>query len=198
MREHVTPGKQTEREIAAWEVAKRAGLEDLVAPVIEYEHEDHGLGALIAWQVGEIAEHHPDPFDGEEDMARAAIFDYVIGNADRHKGNWLVGEDGKLRLIDHGLAFPDNVDKDTSSNQQFEEYFAGFFEAAKSDPPRYQFFLKAVRDTAEQFLKSRERIADAVTSVGLSDEARFGVDYRIGKLKSLLEQIEEAEEKAKE
>ena len=34
-----------------------------------------------------------------------ALFDEVIGNTDRHDGNWLEDENRKLWAIDHGLTF---------------------------------------------------------------------------------------------
>lgn len=39
----------------------------------------------------------------QRDIRRAILFDAVLGNTDRHGGNWLVDQDGKLVLIDHGL-----------------------------------------------------------------------------------------------
>ena len=52
----------------------------------------------------------------EEDYRKAAIFDFVIGNVDRHGGNFLYGletrkssdEPRRLRLIDHGMSFYDD------------------------------------------------------------------------------------------
>jgi len=41
-----------------------------------------------------------------EEVRAAGLFDAVIGNTDRHAGNYLYGDDGKLWLIDHGLSFP--------------------------------------------------------------------------------------------
>jgi hypothetical protein len=50
-------------------------------------------------------------FDGPEDAARAAVFDYLVGHSDRHYGNWLVEKgSGKPVLIDNGLAFPFKYD----------------------------------------------------------------------------------------
>jgi hypothetical protein len=91
LRDDIEPGQQTEREVAAWEVAKIVGMDDLVAPTIEREI-DGKRGALIAWQEGDLAFNlnTEDSFDGSEDLARAAIFDFVIGNSDRHARNWLV------------------------------------------------------------------------------------------------------------
>lgn len=39
----------------------------------------------------------------QRDIRRAILFDAVLGNTDRHGGNWLVDQEGKLILIDHGL-----------------------------------------------------------------------------------------------
>lgn len=45
------------------------------------------------------------PQDARMQMAEMELFDGVIGNTDRHGGNWLVDDTGKLWAIDHGLAF---------------------------------------------------------------------------------------------
>lgn len=42
----------------------------------------------------------------EQDYRRLALFDHVIGNLDRHGGNWLVDREGHPVPIDHGLSFP--------------------------------------------------------------------------------------------
>lgn len=39
----------------------------------------------------------------QRDIRRALLFDAVLGNTDRHGGNWLVDQHGKMVLIDHGL-----------------------------------------------------------------------------------------------
>ena len=124
MRDGIAVGQQTEREIGAWDVAKLVGMDDMVAPAVEREctvPEFNGYkrlaagtykGVLCRWQEGTPAKEINDDkkkYDGEEDLQRAAIFDIVIGNTDRHHGNWVIGDSGgKMRLIDHGLAFPEN------------------------------------------------------------------------------------------
>jgi len=118
-----------ESEVAAWEVAKLVGMDDMVPPAIIREIDVPGdprprrgygpgvkRGSLALWQEGRPAgdydpnespdAHNARVFDGQEDLQRAAMFDYIIGNQDRHEGNWVVGRaDGKIRLIDHNLAF---------------------------------------------------------------------------------------------
>ena len=41
--------------------------------------------------------------DSQRDVRRSILFDAVLGNTDRHSRNWMVTDDGKLVLIDHGL-----------------------------------------------------------------------------------------------
>ncbi|HEY4420319.1 MAG TPA: hypothetical protein VGN22_12410, partial [Pseudonocardia sp.] len=92
------------REIGAYRLAEELGWDDLVPPTTEW-HGPHGPGSVQEWVHGtqpgawEIAEY--ESFDRE----RTAVLDYVMGNTDRNPGNYL-GHLGRLRLIDHGLAFP--------------------------------------------------------------------------------------------
>jgi hypothetical protein len=64
-------------------------------------------GSLQAWQPGRQAGDSKEPYGKNPgDIGRAAVFDHVVGNTDRHQGNWMVDDAGKIHLIDHGLAFP--------------------------------------------------------------------------------------------
>lgn len=126
-------GQYYAREAAASDVADIIGLGDLVPPTVIREHEG-GKGSLQKFVSGaetaldkdsDIDDDGNSPkFDGEKDRARAAAFDYLIGNTDRHHGNWLVKGNGNLVLIDHGLAFPDSH-KEDNSNIDFVQAAAG-------------------------------------------------------------------------
>jgi phosphoinositide 3-/4-kinase-like protein len=42
--------------------------------------------------------------------AKVGLLDYLTNNADRHTGNWTIGQEGsEVYAIDHGLAFQDNI-----------------------------------------------------------------------------------------
>lgn len=52
-----------------------------------------------------------EPFDSltdeqKLDMQKIAVFDYIVGQTDRHGGNTWVGDDNKIYAIDNGFSFP--------------------------------------------------------------------------------------------
>jgi uncharacterized repeat protein (TIGR03843 family) len=57
---------------------------------IEHDDSEHALSLL---------ERFPD------DLRSIALFDMVVNNADRKAGHCLLGTDGRLYAIDHGLTF---------------------------------------------------------------------------------------------
>jgi hypothetical protein len=147
-----------EREVAAWEGAKILGIEDLVPAVVlrEVEGEEGSMADFVEGETaGLIAEEDPEDtaaliYDGSEDLARAAMFDYVYGNTDRHPGNWKVvrtkrqrdptpsmpsqkskddPKKTKMKLLDHGNIMPSSHIQD----------FAGG--DAKTGEHNYQMFM---------------------------------------------------------
>ena len=125
-------GTLAAREVAAYEVSQATGW-DLVPPTVMRDG-PLGLGACQLWvdevsdeaalRVGFVrADSLPGGWltiaaaqddDGEayllahaDDpaLARMALFDVVVNNADRKGGHVLHGRDGALRGIDHGVCF---------------------------------------------------------------------------------------------
>lgn len=109
-----------EREVLAARMDKVLGL-NLVAPtkLAKVEYTDPLTGETKVG-IGSLAEFVParDISDSDSvsawketpkgDRARMGIFDAVIGNLDRHRGNYLVTEDNRLKAIDHGYSFGDS------------------------------------------------------------------------------------------
>lgn len=170
-RNDISNGYQTEREVGAWEVAKLVGMDDLVTPAVKYEL-DGREGALLAWRDGELAKNiYPDSdaFDGKTDLQRSAAFDYVIGNEDRHQGNWLV-EGGKLQLIDHGLSFPDKGDNGALNRR--------FLARAVQEYGKEEIGKEFV----EPYVKAKNQIMESLTDLGLPKSSVDGVGRRIDEL----------------
>jgi len=167
----------TANELAAWEVAKLVGMEDMLgATVIRgvkgvNEHGKEGSdqkskGAVIEWRDGDVAMNFHDDikYDGARDLERAAIFDYALGNADRHTGNWLVTPKGKLQLIDHGLIFNYPSSKFISRLQQ------------TTVKPEIS------KDLVAPYVKNSQAISETLSRIGIVPQAIATMIKRINKL----------------
>jgi len=112
LRKGIEGGTMYRREAAASTVADLIGLDDLVPATTIREHKGK-LGSIQHFAEGAVEASKlgwgVNAYDGQQDAARAAAFDYLIGHSDRHKGNWMLQKE-KLVLIDNGLAFPKNHD----------------------------------------------------------------------------------------
>jgi len=172
-RDNIQPGQQTEREVGAWEVAKIVGLDEMVSPAIARDFGGQP-GVMLSWQNGTVAKNVSDSvrYDGKEDLAKAAVFDYIIGNEDRHGGNWVVSHGGNLKLIDHGLAFPEGK-YDPYSNQKM------------LDRAAYRLAGTSPHDYVQPYVKNTGAILTALGKLGLPQEAIAGVERRITQINAV-------------
>lgn len=108
-------GTYYKREAASYVIAKILGMDDLVLPTAVTQHKN-GPAVIrpIAFE-GNGKNAYKDSAVYDELVAdrathsRVAMFDVMIGNIDRHKGN-LVGVAGQnqWKLIDNGLILPES------------------------------------------------------------------------------------------
>jgi hypothetical protein len=98
-------------EIAAYELDKLLGLN--MVPVVVERRVDHELGAAVMWVEGvrswESVQPLPKPATWGFQLARMKMFDDLISNSDRNKGNLIVDADWHIYLIDHSRAFVTDV-----------------------------------------------------------------------------------------
>jgi hypothetical protein len=110
-------------EIAAYELDKL--LEMNMVPVVVERRVKGEVGAAVLWIKGvrswDTVSPLPKPPSFNRQVVRMKMFDCLIGNIDRNKGNLLVDAAWNLYLIDHTRAFvsdrklvspPDHVDQD--------------------------------------------------------------------------------------
>jgi hypothetical protein len=143
-------------DVAAFAVADLVGMGDIVpAAAIRTLKTPEGRlkGALCEWQEGVTAEQFMwGNVKGEaygssfHDVRRAAMFDWVIGNSDRHEGNWVV-DGSQLRLIDHNIAF--NRDS-----------FSMILDSAKTQVISESEFQSYVKPYMDNLPKIKTRLAD--------------------------------------
>jgi hypothetical protein len=94
-------------EIAAYEMDKLLGMN--MVPVVIERRVNNDLGAAVMWvenvRSWESVLPLPKPASWDFQLARMKMFDDLIGNSDRNKGNLIVDADWHIYLIDHSRAF---------------------------------------------------------------------------------------------
>jgi hypothetical protein len=97
-------GTLYKRERAAYLACKALGWEFIPLTVIR--DGPHGIGSVQLFVETEGPPHRPPLTDAHRpELARIALFDLIANNADRKAGHCLVGADGQVWGIDHGLTF---------------------------------------------------------------------------------------------
>ncbi len=99
-------GTLCKRETAAYEVSRALGWG--VVPPTVLRLGSRGLGSVQFFIEHDREAHY---FSASEDaryadaFRRLAIFDFIVNNADRKSGHCLIGVDGRVWAIDHGICF---------------------------------------------------------------------------------------------
>lgn len=94
------------REVAAYVVSRALGWPNVPATVLR--DGPYGVGSVQRFIPHDPQEHYftlAERFP--EEFRRVAAFDMVVNNADRKSGHCLLGEDGRIFLVDHGVCFSD-------------------------------------------------------------------------------------------
>ncbi len=94
------------REVAAYVVSRGLGWPNVPATVLR--DGPYGVGSVQRFIPHDPEEHYFTLVERfPEDFRRVAAFDMVVNNADRKSGHCLLGEDGRIFLVDHGVCFSD-------------------------------------------------------------------------------------------
>ncbi|HET7725589.1 MAG TPA: SCO1664 family protein [Propionibacteriaceae bacterium] len=96
------------RERAAYLLSDHLGW-GLVPPTVVREDAPAGVGSLQRFVEGDQREHYFSLYDARPELhdtfRRLALFDCIANNTDRKSGHVLLGDDGHVYGIDHGLCF---------------------------------------------------------------------------------------------
>lgn len=94
------------RELAAYLVSASLGW-NLVPPTV-LRNGPHGFGSVQLFIENDPNQHfftfREDPANCDA-LRRLAVFDLITNNADRKSGHCLLGKDGRVWAIDHGITF---------------------------------------------------------------------------------------------
>ena len=92
------------REVATYVVARTLGWPNVPATVLRGG--PYGVGSVQRYVDFEPEEHYFTLAKGHAaEFRRVAAFDLVVNNADRKAGHCLLGEDGRIHVVDHGVCF---------------------------------------------------------------------------------------------
>lgn len=100
-------GTLCDREVAAYVVSEALGW-GLVPPTVRRDDGPSGPGAVQRFVPHDPERHYFTLIDEgghERQLARMAVFDVLVNNADRKASHVMVADDGRVLGIDHGLTF---------------------------------------------------------------------------------------------
>lgn len=98
-------GTLCKREVAAYLLSALLGWPN-IPPTVLRRDAPQGIGSLQLYIEAEEREHFFTlRADYRDEMKRIAIFDALTNNTDRKSGHVLLGRDGKVWAIDHGVTF---------------------------------------------------------------------------------------------
>lgn len=101
------PGGLYYREVAAYELACHLGWDFVPETVLRHEA-PMGSGSLQRFVPADFSEHYFSLLESgrhEAELKAICAFDVVANNADRKSGHCLLGKDGRVWGVDHGLCF---------------------------------------------------------------------------------------------
>jgi hypothetical protein len=160
------------REVAAYQLARFLGWPHIPTTLVRDGPEGRGSAQRF---VTSDPEHHFFTLQEEraEDFRLIALFDVVANNADRKGGHCLLGEDGTIWAIDHGVCFNEEPKLRTVIWDFIGEPIP---EAARADLERAALALEPrgdLRRTLETFLARHEVDATAARLDTLLREGCF-------------------------
>jgi len=175
-------GKQTSNEVAAGIIDEELGLG--LGGKVEMAVVEGQKGALLEW-INDTAESgyeatlfkvdleaDPDaPIDytvvtDAKGFSNMLHYDMLIGNADRHLGNFLI-KDGEVKIIDNGMAFGKNEEYENPKIRLRTVEVPELAQAARNVPPSPEF-----KAGLSKILADRERVDKRMADAGMAKENR--------------------------
>jgi uncharacterized repeat protein (TIGR03843 family) len=158
--DHATLGQ---REVATYWLSVALGW-PAVPPTVLRDG-PHGHGSVQLFIDGEHEKHFFSLRDSgtyEEAFQQIVLFDYVINNADRKGGHCLLGDDGRIWSIDHGLTFHED-----------EKLRTVIWDYSGLPIPQQMFnSLKSLRDQLEPGSILVDHLKDLITPAELTATVR--------------------------
>jgi len=183
-------GVREERdELFAYEVSQL--LFPGIVPEVRLVELGRGIGSMMR-RVDGVQATNVDGIHGYfhgnqalvRDLAAIVVLDFLVGNTDRHEGNWFVTHDGHLAAIDNG--FVGYQPAIAMSKCLRPAKFAGVYK----DPELWPQFLLYVRDFVAEARGRGDQVRELADRVGLkSKEATALCDLWEAKMAGLKKEV---------
>lgn len=138
-------------------------------------------GSVQEWIKGAKDGYQIEKFTEQErkDFERLKVFDFIIGNSDRHLGNVLFTDDGKLHAIDNNACLIIDKNEDILSFSDSIIYFCS--RNVVHDMPH-------IIELIEKFYNNKDKILDLINKYihDNTENAKLMVESRINYLYNML------------
>lgn len=117
----IFPVQEVVNEVAAYKLSQALGdgFDNLV-PETTVRHFDGRLGSIQREVKGDTVKDIEETPTSRDHLANCIVLDYLIGNSDRHSGNYMyINPPPEFRMIDNGLAF---LEKETWSSPTLSKF----------------------------------------------------------------------------
>jgi len=172
---------QAHREVLASKIDQILGLGIVPLTVIKKDSKK-GIGSCQRFVDGlEEGQIPKDDLKGKEQAFQAAVFDKIIGSADRHGANYGLDSNGSVVLIDNGLSFVGKPQKSEAGD--YDKFVLGFgFDMkinSKTIPPGLQ---KEIKKQTDKIVESKAQIDSVFREFKLPEKEQKAFWKRVGSL----------------
>lgn len=168
------PSGLYQREVAAFLIADDLGW-DVVPPTVVRHDAPLDVGSLQLFMPSTFEEHyftiHERTDAHDDEFRRICALDIVINNTDRKSGHCLLGKDGRIWAIDHGIAFHQQFKLRTVLWDFEDEPLPDDIQTAL-----WRFLERGIPDTVCELLDPFERDALLGRTKALATAGRFPSD----------------------
>jgi uncharacterized repeat protein (TIGR03843 family) len=164
-------GTLCNREVAAYVLARRLGWPNVPPTVLRDGPE--GEGSVQSFVDFDPNEHYFTMAEAGrflDEFQRIALFDVVANNADRKAGHCLLGRDGRIHVIDHGVCFAEEEKLRTVIWEFVGEPIPS---SELADLRRLTEGFAALREELAHLLSERELVALRERLTGVVGAGRF-------------------------